>query len=546
MSTRLVSGPATGEVFTKPSIVDYMMQEALQAAGGGSWLHLRVLEPSCGTGAFVVPLVRQMAKEVTNWDDPRLEGSLTACDISAANVDIAKRQVEKVLHEAGCPAERVGRLVASWFVNGDFLLCDFGGRFDVVLGNPPYIRFDDLLESQQLQYRAKYRTFAERSDIYIPFFERSLSLLSDKGVLAFICSNRFVKSSYGRRLRRLLSDSYHVRLYLNMEHTQPFEEAVSAYPAIYVIDRQIGEPSYAATIFETSTGALEAMHTGASSTKLGTFARWYEGDEPWLTTDVAEFEEAEEVRRIFPTVEESGAGTEIGIGVASGADDVFVDAQQKARVEQQCLIPLVMPEDIRAGQIVWKGRYMLNPFDPVDDTKMLPLDMYPDAAAYLARCEVQLKRRYCAKAHPNSWYRTLDRIRYDVLRRAKILIPDIQTGGNVALDAAGRYYPHHNVYWISSKSWNLKALCVLLRSSFVTNQIKWLSVQMRGGSIRYQAQNLRSVRIPRWTSLSAADVKSLESLYDSSDGGKVDRAVGRIVRRVRKRQGPRCRQGHLF
>ena len=122
------------------------------------------------------------------------------------------------------------------------------------------------------------------------------------------------------------------------------------------------------------------------------------------------------------------------------------------------------------------------------------------------------------------------------MRSAKILLPDIQRGGNVALDENGEYYPHHNVYWITSATWNMRALCVLMRSSFVTEQVRRFSVQMRGGSIRYQARNLRNVRIPAWCSLSASDVETLVSLYGETDMNEIDLCVKRVVARVADRQ----------
>ena len=92
------------------------------------------------------------------------------------------------------------------------------------------------------------------------------------------------------------------------------------------------------------------------------------------------------------------------------------------------------------------------------------------------------------------------------------------------------------MYWITSDTWNMRALCVLMRSSFVTDQIRRVSVQMRGGSIRYQAQNLRHVHIPAWSSLDEADVTSLAGLYGETDVAKVDRFVESLLAKVVDRQ----------
>ena len=173
-----------------------------------------------------------------------------------------------------------------------------------------------------------------------------------------------------------------------------------------------------------------------------------------------------------------------------------------------------------------------------DDRLMKDLADYPKMAGYLEAHAGRLKGRYCAKKHPDAWYRTLDRIRYRVLRSPKLLLPDIQAGGNVALDERGRLYPHHNVYWITSKGWDLRALCVLMRSSFVTNQMRCLSTEMRGGFIRYQAQNLRNVRIPHAKSLSMADVERLAALYGERGRAAVDAAVDAVVQRAAARCVP--------
>ena len=526
----------TGAVFTRPEVVEYMMREVRRAGQFRKWSTLKILEPSCGDGAFVLPIIDALVAERPDWNDHALDGFLSAFDISEQSIESVKAVVLAKLKGAGCPESVAKRLIERWFFREDFLLYETSMKFDVVIGNPPYIRFDNLSKEKQLAYKARYATFSERCDICVPFFERSLSLLSERGVFSFICSNRFVRSSYGKRLRKLISDSYHVALYLNMEHTQPFEIEVSAYPAIYVIDRHVGRKTHSGEVTSLETTPLKMFRTGVRESRLSRFDKWYRGEEAWVTTDSAERNAFEFIASTFPTIESSGAGTQIGIGVASGADDIYVDPQQNTEIEQECLLPLVASEDIRGGRIEWDSRYMLNPYDQNDDRRMRDLSKYPKTGAYLMRHADRLKSRYCARMHPDDWYRTLDRISYDTLHASKLLLPDIQLGGNVALDERGEYYPHHNVYWITSRSWNLRALCVIMRSSFVTEQLRRLSMQMRGGSIRYQAQNLRKVHIPAWESLTTEDVEMLGGLYGEDDTSKIDECVELLAERLRDKQ----------
>lgn len=526
----------TGAVFTRPEVVAYMMREVMHAGKFRKWASQRILEPSCGDGAFVLPLVDALISEVPNWNDETLDAFLLAFDVSKKSIAHVKSAVAERLEGAGCPKCVIERLLARWFLCEDFLLHDFDKKFDVVIGNPPYIRFDNLSPEKQRLYKMRYCTFSERCDIYVPFFERSLSMLSTHGVLSFICSNRFVRSSYGKCLRQMISDSYHVALYLNMEHAQPFEMEVSAYPAVYVIDRRVGHETYSGEIAALNGNALQSFRTGVAKSRLSRFDKWYSGGDAWVTTSAAEKTYFETIVNTFPTIEESARGTRVGIGVASGADDIYVNPQINANIEDACLLPLVASEDIRGGRIEWNRRYMLNPYDHHDDRQMLDLSRFPKVRAYLNQHAKRLKARYCAKMHPDAWYRTLDRIKYSTFKSAKILLPDIQRGGNVALDERGEYYPHHNVYWIMSETWNLRALCVMLRSSFVTDQVRRVSVQMRGGSIRYQAQNLRNVHIPAWSSLDPGDVESLVALYEEKNLSKIDACVKRVIAKVGDRQ----------
>lgn len=101
------------------------------------------------------------------------------------------------------------------------------------------------------------------------------------------------------------------------------------------------------------------------------------------------------------------------------------------------------------------------------------------------------------------------------------MIPDIQMGGTVGYDP-GQFYPHHNVYWVTSDGWNLRTLQALLRSTIVFEQIRAFSVQMRGGSVRYQARVLRQLRVPASASLPVELQERLAEIAGSSDQRRID------------------------
>lgn len=121
----------------------------------------------------------------------------------------------------------------------------------------------------------------------------------------------------------------------------------------------------------------------------------------------------------------------------------------------------------------------------------------PRLRAYLeARREVIAKRHVAQKA-PAGWYRTIDRITPSIATRPKLLIPDIKGEAHIVYEP-GRLYPHHNLYYIVSDTWDLRALRAVLRSGIARLFVATYSTRMRGGFLRFQAQYLRRIRVPQW------------------------------------------------
>ena len=521
-----------GAVFTRPEIVELILDLAGYSVGRTRLATLRVLEPSCGDGAFVTLVVARLVESerqqagLLGWDDPVLDDALRAVDISEISLARARRDVGRQLAAAGCPEARARGLTERWFVRTDFLLHEWDHAFDVVVGNPPYVRIEDLPKRVLTRYRSLYATTGDRADLYVAFIERGLQLLSQDGVLGLITANRFAKNLYGRKLRRLIAEHFRVRYYLNLEHTQPFLTDVSAYPAILVADRERGLPTRASTLETIEPGFLEGVRRQALSPErphgiVSEFSQWYPDGGPWLATCNETRNTLDSLRRTLPTLEESAPGTRVGIGVATGADQVFILKERSPFIEADRQIPLAVARDVSNREISWSGHFLVDPFN--EDGSLVNLAAYPGLAGHLDRNAEALKRRHVARQRPQAWYRTIDRIWPDLQHRPKVLIPDIQSADapTVGYDE-GLYYPHHNLYWITSESWNLQALKALLRSSRVIAQVRAYSVQMRGGSLRWQAQTLRKVRIPSLSSLPDRLVEELVAVAESSQQAEID------------------------
>ena len=155
------------------------------------------------------------------------------------------------------------------------------------------------------------------------------------------------------------------------------------------------------------------------------------------------------------------------------------------------------------------GTDVINTFD--DAGQPIDLRHYPLLQRYLSTHRPQLEQRYIAKKQPRAWFRTIDRLHPGLRATPKLLIPDIAGACEVSLEQ-GRYYPHHNLYFVTSKQWELEVLGGLLSSRVALFFVWSYAAKLRGGYLRFQAQYLRRIRLPAPQSLDA--VLAAQASYD--------------------------------
>jgi hypothetical protein len=217
----------------------------------------------------------------------------------------------------------------------------------------------------------------------------------------------------------------------------------------------------------------------------------------------------------FGLLEDKTTGTRVGIGIATGADKVFITHRDDATdVEDDRLLPLSMVRDTRSGTLDWHGACLVNPWTPQGE--LVNLRDYPRLARYFAQHGVDLRKRYIAVKQPDRWYKTIDKVDHGLTARPKLLFPDMKVTIHPVLDDCG-HYPHHNLYFIVSDAWDLRVLGGLLLSKVAEAFVSAYAVKMRGGTLRFQAQYLRKIRVPDPVSMSEADRIALADAFDQRD-----------------------------
>ncbi len=225
---------------------------------------LRIVDPACGSGVFLVMAFDWLKAELTRCnlrlfdlgearlgdpDSEILTHNLFGVDVNEESVEIAKLSL-------WIKTARHGKVLDSLDDNirvGDSLIEDSSfayrshgfvwkeafadifaeGGFDVVLGNPPYVRME-LLKALKPYLAKRFEVVSDRADLYAYFFERGIKLLKPGGRLGYISSSTFFKTGSGEPLRNFLRTKATLEVIVDFGDHQIFE-GVTTYPAILVM-----------------------------------------------------------------------------------------------------------------------------------------------------------------------------------------------------------------------------------------------------------------------------------------------------------------------
>ena len=495
------NGGQHGDVFTSPQVVRFML-DIVGYKSDRDLSHVSILEPSCGEGEFVEEIAKRIvdSAQVFHFDanDAFLQ-NVRAYEIDGKKIEKCRNRLKKMGFKS----------TENSIIEADFLMTHID-NVDIVVGNPPYIRYENIPEEMLNYCRTTFKTFHYRSDLYIPFFEKTLSHLKPSGIHCFICSNRWFKNEYGKKLRKYVAEHFALQTIINIEHANAFQEEVLAYPAITVIKR------------ETATDTFKYVECNDVNMldQVEYEARNMPNDSDWTGS----FNEIA-LNTSFQTIEQQGFT--IGIGVATGADAVFVSRDLPDMVEEELIMPGINARDLRGDRFQWQGEYLLNPYNP--DGTLVNLSDYPKASNYLESHREKLSARHIAKKTPSRWYKTIDRISPTLMSKPKILLPDMSGNTYVFVDD-GNFYPLHNIYYITgSSSIKLRLLAAFLMSDFVRNQLSNVTNHMNGGFSRWQSQHLRKLRLPNLNTITSEDVQQILSSYERREISAINKRIKRYV-----------------
>ena len=470
---------------------------------------LRLLEPACGEGAFLLPAIERLVLSAKAFGRP-LEGlgeQILAYEFDAATAEIARNKIVALLGRHAVEPELADRLATRWLRLGDFLVADVDATFSHVVGNPPYMRWSKLPKVLRRRYEQALPAHSARGDLCLSFVWRAVAHLRPvDGRVAFLCADRWLRCAYGGRAREALSKHIRVASHFEVHRVPVFDgdRNVGAYAGITVLDQAIGEGGEVQA-FEDMASLTKRLSSGPPSTDACASVL-VGGDGAILASGP--------LRTLFEamstgTVRLAEAAIEVRCGMALGVAEAFV-VDENTPIEASRLVPFVRACDIGVDGAVVASRRVLDVWTP--EGRLIELEQFPRLQEHLARHRKALEARACV-AKPEQWHRTIDRMRRERLAKPRIVVAGMAKHSRVGWLPAG-LQPSNALYTLSSDQWPLRPLYALLRIGVLDVFATVLAPRFSGGSLRFDGNVLGQVRIPLWSSLDEALRTRLATMAD--------------------------------
>lgn len=491
---------------------------------------VKVLDPACGSGAFLVKVFdfllaenRRVADILTDlrgggraklFESEQafkeiLHNNIYGVDLNPESVEITKlslwlksAQKGKKLANLSGNIKCGNSLVDDAVVAGDrafqwsveFPEVMQTGGFDVIVGNPPYVRAE-LLTPYRWYFSQHYTVFNKASDLFSYFYEKALALTKTGGFFGYI-SNAFDKTAAGENLRRFIQTEAQIMQYIDFKDINVFE-GITTYPVIIIAKKQktaqanfpfikvSAEQNRGATLIESQTPInMEQQALNPVS---------------WEFVSKAEALLQEKLTKQYPTIKEKYG--KCFYGVKTGLNEAFIILDKQAKkLEQNHLVPIYEGKQIKKWHtpeakqklILFKAGDTLQQFGSdikKSEVETILSGKYPAIFEHLKEYKEKAQIRY---DQGDCWWELRKCAYYELFEKPKIIFPNLQNNNKFSFDESGTYLNAPAVFLPTED----KALLGILNSKVVWYFLKSVCVVRSGGYIEVKPQYFEQIPIP--------------------------------------------------
>ncbi len=459
---------------------------------------LKILDPSCGTGAFlleifdfVLVLYQKHLPKFENSEKWIVENNLYGVDLDENAVQICQK---RLFEKSGVPSQNIkigNSLISNKTVDhrafeweNEFSL----GKFDLIVGNPPYFSLSTQTDHFLNYYQEKYEVFERTSDIYCLFFEKGFELLKPKGKLCFITSNQWLQTNYGKKLRNWFISKADPQLLVNFGGVKVFKDA-TVDSAVFLLQKQ-------PCCFRLKACELPNEFL-LGTTKIGEYVHKNTilltdlQVDRWVIADLETLQLKEKIRQVGSFLK--NWNVKINYGIKTGLNEAFIIDEKtrnklvaKDSKSAEILVPVLRGRDVHQYYAEWANLYLVLTKNGID------ISQYPAVFKHLKSFGKAIKER---ADQGENWWNLRACAYYDSFLEAKIIYPETTVRrSEFYLDTKGTFLDK-TCFMITGE--DLAFLNGVLSSSL----LEWyLETELRSlgkNSIQYSKQYMENVPLPK-------------------------------------------------
>ncbi|MCY7273936.1 MAG: Eco57I restriction-modification methylase domain-containing protein, partial [Phormidesmis sp. CAN_BIN44] len=332
--------------------------------------------------------------------------------------------------------------------------------FDVVIGNPPYVR-QELLTPFKSYLQQHYESYDGVADLYAYFYEKGLKILKPDGILSFIVTNKWFKAGYGESLRRFFSQNSVFEQILDFGHAPIFEDA-DTFPCIVSVRSLVTkpEPEMTKQSPDLSVRVCPVPREKLQDINLSQFVQQEGFEVPWsrFTTNAWSLDPVE-VDALMQKVKNTGVtlkafvGAKPLCGIKTGCNEIYlVTDEVKQRLVRddpratEVIKPYLRGQDIKRWKPDWQKLWIIllkssanyqwkwARSSSLEEAEQVFAQEYPSVYAYIKPHEERLKNRSDQGIH---WWELRSCIYYNVFEQSKIIWQDLSFHSRFCFGKAG-------------------------------------------------------------------------------------------------------------
>jgi len=457
-----------GIYYTPTYIVDYIVRNTLGELLKNKNINyekIRVLDPACGSGSFLIKAFDVINEHYTKHDknysqtelDFKTGGAFTTkvkilknnifgVDLDKQAVEIAQMNLLLKIAEKGHRLPLLQQnikcgnsLIADSEISGDkafkwedeYKQIMQEGGFDAVVGNPPYVRQEEL-SAIKPYLQQHYQVYNGMADLFVYFIEQGMNKLKEGGYFGIIVSNKWLRAGYGVNLRKFIS-KFWVEKFIDFGDLKVFPDA-TIYPCIIIL-KKINKSNPKIQVCKMETLSFDSLEGYIKKHRFPVNQKEL-GEKEW---NVQSTKANQLLRKILSsgTGLEKYSGGKICYGIKTGLNEAFVIddkirselvAQDKKNAE--IIKPYLTGAEIKRYEIKSKKKYIIL-------TKIgVEINRYPTIKKHLSRFQAELEKR-CDKG--DHWYELRACAYYNLFDKPKIVWGNLATRASFAFDYSGFY-----------------------------------------------------------------------------------------------------------